>query len=69
MRLLPCWKENNVCDADDFIKEVGSGSDYGFDFEDEISHSSDIFYPLEGYLSRIPTNFIPTLHRQTLSSR
>lgn len=43
-------EENNVCDADDFIKEVGSGSDYGFDFEDEISHSSDIFYPLEGYL-------------------
>lgn len=43
-------EENEVCNADDFIEEVRSGSDYGFDFESEISHSSDIFYPLEGYL-------------------
>lgn len=43
-------EENEVCNADDFIQEVRSGSDYGFDFESEISHSSDIFYPLEGYL-------------------
>src|SRR5699024_9667974 len=43
-------EENDVCDADAFIEEVGSGSDYGFDFESEMSHSSDIFYPLEGYL-------------------
>ncbi len=43
-------EENDVCRADEFIEEVRSGSDYGFDFEAEISHSSDIFYPLEGYL-------------------
>ena len=43
-------EENDVCDADAFIEEVGSGSDYGFDFESEMSHSSDVFYPLEGYL-------------------
>ncbi len=43
-------EENGVCDADEFIEEVRSGSDYGFDFESEISQSSNIFYPLEGYL-------------------
>lgn len=27
-----------------------SGADYGYDFEQEMSTSSDIYYPLEGYL-------------------
>ena len=43
-------EENGVCDADDFREEVMSGADYGYDFEQEMSTSSDIYYPLEGYL-------------------
>ena len=43
-------EENDVCDADDFKEEARSGADYGYDFEAEMSTSSDIFYPLEGYL-------------------
>lgn len=43
-------EENGVCDADDFREEVMSGADYGYDFEQEMSTSSDIYYQLEGYL-------------------
>ena len=43
-------EENGVCDADNFREEVMSGADYGYDFEQEMSTSSDIYYPLEGYL-------------------
>ncbi len=43
-------EENGVCGADDFREEVMSGADYGYDFEQEMSTSSDIYYPLEGYL-------------------
>ena len=43
-------EENGVCDADDFREEVMSWADYGYDFEQDMSTSSDIYYPLEGYL-------------------
>lgn len=43
-------EENGVCDADDFQEAVMADTDYGYDFEAEMSRSSDIYYPLEGYL-------------------
>ena len=43
-------EENGVCDADDFREAVMSGADYGYEFAQEMSTSSDIYYRLEGYL-------------------
>lgn len=42
--------EKGVCDADSFKQAAKSNSTYGFDFESGMSRSSDIYYPLEGYL-------------------
>ncbi len=42
-------EENNVCNADDFMKSVNS-TDFGFDFEDDIPDGGTVFYKMEGYL-------------------
>lgn len=42
-------EENNVCSASDFVKGV-NGTDFGFDFEEEIPQDDNIYYSLEGYL-------------------
>ncbi len=43
-------EEKGVCEADSFKLAAKSDSTYGFDFENQISESSDIYYRLEGYL-------------------
>lgn len=43
-------EENGVCDAEEFEDAAKSDTDYGYDFEKEMSGSDMIYYPLEGYL-------------------
>ena len=42
-------EENGVCSASDFIRDVNA-TDFGYDFEEEISQDENIYYSLEGYL-------------------
>ncbi len=43
-------EENNVCEAEAFMEAAKADTDYGYDFEKQMSDSDLIFYPLEGYL-------------------